>query len=289
MRYALLVAAVCCAIIPINGQKTAPKTNSQQQNSNDTRTPESNTTTIGTVNVDKLNVAKQTDSSDKTSQNANQSPSYFDRLITPETLPNLILCLVGIAGVIAAICTFGAIKRQARIMAHQSIILRHQTKATAKAARAAADSVELQKTLKRQWLDLENWRIKGEGLPSDKKITLAVIFDVVNATDMPLTLKIAELFTTGQRCFSTLEYVLAPKGKYSLDFPIEFRGEQIALYFSNNLVINVFGFLSYIDAFGERKKQRMGQVCLGGPDGFTFSPFVNWLPSEEEEENEDPN
>jgi hypothetical protein len=43
-------------------------------------------------------------------------PSYFQRLIAPEGLPNLILCVVGIAGVIAAILTLRAGKRAVEIV-----------------------------------------------------------------------------------------------------------------------------------------------------------------------------
>jgi len=51
---------------------------------------------------------------------------YFKRLSSPEILPQVILCAVGIAGVIIATCTLGKIATQAREMRHQRIVMRGQ-------------------------------------------------------------------------------------------------------------------------------------------------------------------
>jgi len=59
----------------------------------------------------------------------------------PSFILSLILAIIGIVGIIVAICTVKYIAAQARIMRHQSVILRHQTRATARAAKAAEDSV----------------------------------------------------------------------------------------------------------------------------------------------------
>src|SRR5712692_8468537 len=115
MRYALLIA-VCCVVIPVNGQKAGEKTNTQQQSSAATQPPKNCTINVDTVNVNKLNVTQQADSARKPDKNANKPPSYFCRLVAPENLPTLILCIVGIAGVILAICTLRAINRQADLM-----------------------------------------------------------------------------------------------------------------------------------------------------------------------------
>lgn len=61
---------------------------------------------------------------------------------TPTLVVSAILALVGIGGIIVAICTVKYIARQTRIMRHQSRILRHQTTATWRAAKATAESVE---------------------------------------------------------------------------------------------------------------------------------------------------
>jgi hypothetical protein len=52
--------------------------------------------------------------------------SYFKRLASPEILPQVILCLVGISGVIIAACTLREIARQAGEMRHQRIVMRGQ-------------------------------------------------------------------------------------------------------------------------------------------------------------------
>jgi hypothetical protein len=51
---------------------------------------------------------------------------YFKQLASPETLPQVILCLVGISGVIIAVCTLREIARQAGEMRHQRIVMRGQ-------------------------------------------------------------------------------------------------------------------------------------------------------------------
>jgi len=117
----LMLAAVCCVVIPVNGQKAGEKNNTQQQSSAKPQTPKNDTINVDTVNINKLNVTEQTNPPDKSDKNANKSPSYFRRLIAPENLPNLILCFAGTAGVIAAIYTLRAINRQADLMENSLI------------------------------------------------------------------------------------------------------------------------------------------------------------------------
>jgi len=129
MRNVVLIAAVCCVVIPVYGQKAATKTDKRQQAAADPKPQKNEVIKVDTVNVNKLNVDKQEDSLGKGNQNINRPPPYVRRLFAAENLPNLILCVIGIAGVIAAIYTLGAINRQ--------------TDATEKAVEVAQCSINL--------------------------------------------------------------------------------------------------------------------------------------------------
>ncbi len=70
----------------------------------------------------------------------------------PSTLSNWALVIVGIGAIIAALLTLNKIK-------DQTTATREAAVATQSSAKAAEESVRLLKTLKRQWLDLENWYV----------------------------------------------------------------------------------------------------------------------------------
>lgn len=184
MRYALLVAAICCVVIPVNGQKTTAKPNANQKASAKTQAPANSTINVDTVNVKKLNLTQQTNTSDKTEQNVNKSPSYFRRLIAPESLPNLILCIVGIAGVFVAVCTVKYIAAQARFMRHQNAILRHQTRANTRAAKAAESAAIEARRTTQIIIDKERARVHVEigmfslGHPNDPPNVSGVSYTV---------------------------------------------------------------------------------------------------------------
>jgi hypothetical protein len=115
MKRLIMLAAICCVVVPVNGQQPGKHPNSQQKSPSTLQPPKSKTIDIDTVNINKLNVQQQTSPADNSEKDAKKPPSYLRRLIAPENLPNLILSAVGIAGIIVAVCTLGAIRRQANI------------------------------------------------------------------------------------------------------------------------------------------------------------------------------
>ncbi len=82
-------------------------------------------------------------------------------------------------------------------------------------AKATEDSVKLQKTLKSQWVNLENWSIEVESPPFGKRIVIKLLFGVINATDMPLTLKHVEIFVGGGTKVTSPNKQLAPMPLFS--------------------------------------------------------------------------
>jgi hypothetical protein len=70
-----------------------------------------------------------------------QPPTYLSRLFAPENLPNIALVVVGIAGIITAVCTLK--------------IIRTQTFATVKAAEAALLNAQAVIKAERPWMIIE--------------------------------------------------------------------------------------------------------------------------------------
>jgi hypothetical protein len=151
-------------------------------------------------------------------------------------------------------------------------------------AEAIKESVVLQKTVKRQWVEFKDWRIESHKSYDTDEITLTIFFAIVNPTDMPLTLRFIELFKTGRTETVPLEYVLHPRAERQTDFGVIVRREDLLMYLSNQWVIHVFGRISFVDNFGDKRHTMLGEVCLGGKDNWSFSPFENWTPSDEWDE-----
>lgn len=123
---AVLWASGCCVIVPINGQATSKNAKASKAKSADSQPPKIDVVNVDTVNVTNLNVAEQTKPTGKPENDKQESKSYLSRLIAPENLPNLILCIVGVAGVAVAIRTLRAISTQANLMDKQRIAMEGQ-------------------------------------------------------------------------------------------------------------------------------------------------------------------
>jgi hypothetical protein len=156
MRYMLLIAASCCVIVPINGQQTRTKSGEDQKGNRTAQAPTNDAISVDTVNINKLNIAEQTNPFRKANQNANKPPTYFRRLVAPENLPNFILCFVGAAGVVAAICTLR--------------IVREQTDATKVAADAALLNAQAVINAERAWV-----LVKIQNVPEPPPDALGVL------------------------------------------------------------------------------------------------------------------
>jgi len=62
---------------------------------------------------------------------------------------------------------------------------RKATDAAARSAKAAEDSVKLQQSAQRQWVNLEKWNVSKV---NTSRTLLAITFEIVNPTKVPLTL-----------------------------------------------------------------------------------------------------
>jgi hypothetical protein len=206
---------------------------------------------------------------------AESSPSFYTALKNPEWWL-----------VLAALLTFYMIYRQAKEMGKATEEMQKSTAAVEKQAailerqtKAVEDSVALQKTLKQQWLETENW----QAYRNNGGTEILVSFRIINPTDMPLTLRVIEIYQMGRNETFTLQHILAPDGNRPFDFAVPIREKELRSYSEDKLVLRIFGNVSFVDNFGDWREQRIGHVATGGISGFVFTQFEGWLPSGNEE------
>ena len=216
MRCVLLVAATCCVVIPVNGQK--PDAN--QKPPAQTQGPNS------TISVDTANTGQ---------------PSYIRRLIAPENLPNLVLCLVGIAGVAVAIRTINAIRTQ----------------------------TALQKVGMQQWVITGEWKQRpryADGLLAEIMLSIPIL----NETNYPFTLEsvIATLNRIEQT--KTVKSRIAPLGKdaHIVSFAMRMENQDIAEYQQNQFTLVIACRVTFIDVFKDTQSTTFNRLYRCGPQEF---------------------
>lgn len=92
-----LVAIVLAAFV-VHGEKPKPQSNAPTQSSTNAKQETSSPTSPSVVVVNQ-NAKRESEN------HPDKSPHYLMRLFSPENVPNIALVIVGIAGIIVAICT----------------------------------------------------------------------------------------------------------------------------------------------------------------------------------------
>src|SRR5215471_15434734 len=138
-----LLAAVCCIVIPINGQTARKNADAHQKHGDNAQPPKVDTVNVNTVNVTKFNVPQQPEPARRADNDSKEPPSYFHRLIAPENLPNLILSVVGIAGIIVAVRTLAAMNGQLEEMKTGGGIMTGQLEAMQEQLRAMREANQI--------------------------------------------------------------------------------------------------------------------------------------------------
>ena len=218
-------------ILPIHGQKKATHPTGHERNTT-TQTKVPAPSSPGVVNVINQEAAHQ--EGDGT---ADHSKSYLARLVSPENLPNVGLFVVGVVGIIIAICTLRKIRNQAELMERQATIMDRQ-----------ANLMELGYT---QWIELHNWKTE---LHQEANI-LRVRVDVLNPTSFPLTLregsvKFSSIPVGSNQVFITPQF-LPPKVPYTIKANVFLTDDQIVEFNSTFLNFSVEGCFSYVGPLGE--------------------------------------
>jgi hypothetical protein len=232
---------------------------------------------------------------------ANPSPGQAATESDTTNLSNWALVVVGVGGIIVAVRTLKAIATQARIMSHQSVILRHQTRATEKAAKAADKNIEIfiSKERARLRVDLK-WLILPE--PPDRPYTVDFAVSVYGATD-------AYIVESG--CVAYVlpwEHIGEPEVADAAMFPIpslpkvispNAPSEQYAFFTGENmqellpdikrhrLFVGVRGFIKYKDVFDRDRETRFRDVRKFSPYGEAQSGNGTWEPCGAEDDNKE--
>lgn len=182
------------------------------------------------------------------------STSYVGRLFAADNLPNLILCVIGIAGVFAALRTLEVVRRQ--------------TDATQK-------SVTLQEAAMKQWVVLQNWTYSKREDADGSKL-LSINFDIVNPTDWRMTLLTTKLRIKQRESMSRHSVVLAPNTPYRMIIPnLTVTDEKEP---ERGFVFVLFGAVDYLDCFEKQQSQIFGGLVRCAADGQTTFR-MEWYPN----------
>jgi hypothetical protein len=157
-------------VLPIHGQKKGAEPNADERNATAKKK------TLAPLIPSVVNVINQEASHQQADGATDHPKGYFERLFSPENLPNIGLFFVGLAGIIIAICTLRKIRNQADLMERQAKIMDRQ-----------ADLMAASMT---QWVSVTNWRVSihlRAGPLSPQPKDLLVQFDIVNESNFPLT------------------------------------------------------------------------------------------------------
>lgn len=109
MRKRLAFVVFLTIVLPISGQQQSPKPDGNQPNGNGTTNPAPPTHRVITCEV------KQEGTTIECQWPESVPEGYFKRLFSPGNAPNIALVVVGIAGIVAALCTLKKIERQIKV------------------------------------------------------------------------------------------------------------------------------------------------------------------------------
>lgn len=260
MKSLIAILAITIVVQVVNGQheSTPPPRNTNKSSELKQPAPKSQPTPSPAANV---NVINQQAPAPQENRAKEHPQSYFARLLAPENLPNIILCFVGVGGILIAICTLRVIARQTKA----TVIA---AKATRKAAEATEKSVRLQEVAMRQWVDFEDEEVTGHTLPGVKSADLTFGFWITNPTPMVLTLTLVTVHLGAERHYFPLRETLAPANRYPVKIPLTVQNEALALYLSHQLTFPITVLVGYEDAFEVAREHFDACMCRCGTGNF---------------------
>jgi len=218
----------------------------------------------------------------------NHTESYLHRLFSPENLPNIGLLIAGLIGIIVAVRTLRAIKVQADIM-------ERQTKVGEDAAKAAKDSAESIKRSERAWIQagLDMPKLKLENLASASPNNDLNWF-FINAGRTPArVLEIAARYRLIE-CLNRIpkepewkeklpycEKLLLPDERILSFQPLEpshLTPEEITAIRTGERTLFAYGFVSYLDVFGDRHETRFCYLYFVPQGDMVTIVRETWVP-----------
>lgn len=164
----------------------------------------------------------------------------------PEPGTNWIMIFTGALVLVAAL-QFWAMHRQANI--------------SNKLAEIADEQRKIQATALQQWVNLDQWEVS----PSSTPRTYNISFQIVNATQVPLTLHTVHVNIEGKGTTEDVANVLAPKNPYVASMSHELSESGQDEYVAGSVAIGVQVQVFFADCFGIHWEQTFGRILLFGP------------------------
>jgi uncharacterized protein (UPF0333 family) len=166
--------------------------------------------------------------------------------------------LATIAGVLVALGGIYAIWKQTEATAQA-------TDAAARSAKAAEDSVKLQQSAQRQWVNLEKWNVSKV---NTSRTLLAITFEIVNPTKVPLTLHYVITKTADRKTNTSIPAsLLTPQNPRVSGAAYDVTEKQMDLFDQSKLVFQIECVVLFADAFGKHWEQIFGRLLQGGTGG----------------------
>jgi hypothetical protein len=171
----------------------------------------------------------------------------------------ILLTIVGIGGIIVAVCTLKKIERQ--------------TKAT-------EDSIRLQEIAYYQWVEIVNWTSSLNARSSTPQLDISV--EVINSTDFPITLNHVEVsFIAKPRktvYVPTRDRFLPPKTPLKLSVTIDISEESRVNFMNNAFGMLIAGNISFEGVLRRPTSQNVEGVLICGPRETRFDPIATMHP-----------
>lgn len=146
--------------------------------------------------------------------------------------------------------------------------------------RTMEGQLALQEAAMKQWLVLQNWRNERHVNPEGESV-LSITFDIVNATNWPLTL-IATAFQihtrNRQRDITTNHFItLAPKEAHSVVISRLSLDDKDYLEGGRGATYMLYGFANYLDCFEKEQEMTFSGLAWCHKSGTNFRP--QWAPN----------
>ncbi len=152
--------------------------------------------------------------------------------------------------------------------------MERQTGAIEKSAEAAENSIKLQETALRQWVDIKEWRSIPWIPVGTEEWNLHIQFDVVNPTDKPLTLN-GVFIKIGEEEKTIIRKNLIPPEKWHpVVMSVKITEEQ-ALKWEDlkELIFLVNGYIEFEDVLEKIRNQPFnGMIGCSKKGGVRFIP-----------------
>jgi hypothetical protein len=144
-----------------------------------------------------------------------------------------------------------------------------QVRESVKATQSMCESVKLQETALRQWVDIASWSIRRE-IREDGRKMLYIAFDIVNHTKLPVTLESVTISVGGDRLDSKAKNALNPDNNFRVDTFILLSEDQDAHYLGNRLILPVRGDVAFIDVLTKCRHHPFGGLLVCNRQGVEF-------------------